>query len=159
MSEYAEQFFSFLVKNEQLFPENVQDFHVEFSIYNHFRLIADETNEKIQQISKQSDDKIGDPEIKNVTSRVIKNHFEKWKDAKLSLSAYKGIKDVLRQKYRKSINNMKKTVFEKLPLTRYSSRHLTEIAVNLLIKFRTDILDPNTLLNESGNSYCGFWYR
>ena len=49
VSEYAEHFFSFLIKNEQLFPDNVQDFHVKFSIYNHFRLIADETNEKILQ--------------------------------------------------------------------------------------------------------------
>lgn len=155
VSEYAEHFFSFLIKNEQLFPDNVQDLHVEFSIYNHFRLIADETNEKIQQISEQGD-QIGDSDIRNITSRVIKNHFEKWKDAKFSLSVYKGIKDVLRQKYRKTINEIKKIVFEKLPLTRYSSRHLTEIAIDLLIKFRTDILDPNTVLNESGIVIAGF---
>lgn len=155
VSEYSEHFFSFLIKNELLFPDSVQDFHVEFSIYNHFRLIADEVNEIIRQISEQGD-QIGDSDLRNITSRVIKNHFEKWKDAKLSLSVYEGIKDVLRQKYRKTIIELKKSVFEKLPLTRYSSRHLTEIAIDLLIKFRTDILDPNTRFNESGIVIAGF---
>ena len=109
---------------------------------------------KYCKISEQGD-QIDDSEIRNITSRVIKNHFEKWKDAKLSLSVYKGIRDVLREKYRKTINELKKMVFEKLPLTRYSSRHLTEMAIDLLIKFRTDILDPNTL-NATGIVIAGF---
>ena len=151
ISDYAKHFLSFVADQEQLFPNDVQDAYVAQSIRSHFRLIADEIIEEVKQLITEKRE-IDDADVKKITSQIIKEHFEKWKEAELSSSVPKGFASVLRQKYRNLISNVKKEVFENLPLTRHFSRHLTEIAINVFTKFRVDMFNAST----SGIVIAGF---
>ena len=151
ISAYAENFLSFLAENEQLFPEDIQNWYVDSLIYTHFQFIANEVKESVDKIITQKSS-IDDETVKKITSQVVKDHFEIWKEAELSLSVPEGFTAKLRQKHRNSIRNLKQSVFENLPLTQQSSRRLTEIAINLFTKF------PHRLMtsNHSGIVIAGF---
>ena len=151
ISAYAEDFLSFLAENEQLFPEDVQNWYVDSLIYTHFQFIANEVKESVDKIITE-ESSIGDEIVKKITSQVVKNYFERWKEAELSLSVPEGFTARLRQKYRNSIRNLKQRVFENLPLTRQSSRQLTEIAINLFTKFPSGLVTSN----HSGIVIAGF---
>ncbi len=151
VGEYAQDFLSFLVKKKHFFSDDAQNKYVEISIHSCFRLI---TNEIIKEAEKIFEEKgeIDFASVKKITSQTIKGDFEKWKEADLYSALPEGFASRLRQKYRNLISKTKKDVFKNLPLTQHSSRQLTEIAVNQLIKFRTDIVD----LNASGIVIAGF---
>ena len=151
VGDYAEDFFSFVAKKEQLFPDNIQNSYVQHCISSYFRLIKNAITQEINQVMKENKS-IGDAATKKITSEIIKDHFEKWKEAELSCSVPKDLTGNLRQKYRNLISNTKKNIFENLPLTQSSSRQLTEIAVSLFTKFPTRITAPNT----SGIVIAGF---
>jgi hypothetical protein len=151
IGDYAKDFFSFVAEKEQLFSDDEQNSYVEHCICSYFRLIADEITEKVKQVMKENKE-ISDTDIKKITPQTIKDHFEKWKEAELSCSVPENFTGALREKYKNLIGNAKKEIFENLPLTRSSSRQLTEIAVNLFTKFPTGISPPNT----SGIVIAGF---
>ena len=151
VGDYAKDFFSFVAEKEQLFSEKEQNSYVKHSICSYFRLIANEITEQAEQGMKENEP-INDTTTKEITSQIIKDHFEKWKEAELSCLIPEDLMSNLRQKYKKSISNAKKEIFENLPLTRSSSRQLTEIAVNLFTKFPNGISPPNT----SGIVIAGF---
>ena len=148
---YAEDLLSFLTEYEQLFSEDAQSGYVEESIRSYFRLIANEITKEVEKIFGEKVE-IDHDSIKKITSKTIKDDFEEWKEAELNSAVPEGFTSTLRQKYRSLIAKTKKDVFENLPLTRDSSRQLTEIAIHQLIKFRTDIVD----LNSSGIVVAGF---
>jgi len=50
IGDYAENFLTFLAKNEQLFPEDVQNWYVNGLIYTHFQFIANEVKESVNKI-------------------------------------------------------------------------------------------------------------
>lgn len=151
ISAYAEDFLSFLGKNEQLFPEDVQNWYVDGLIYTHFQFIANEVKESVDKIISEKSS-ISDETVKTITSRVVKDYFEIWKEAELSLSIPEGFTTRFRQKYRNSIRNLKQRVFENLPLAQQSSRQLTEIAINLFTKFPSGLVTSN----HSGIVIAGF---
>ena len=151
ISAYAKDFLSFLAENEQLFPEDVQNWYVDSLIYTYFQFIANEIKESVDKIITEKSS-IGDETVKKITSQVVKDYFERWKEAELSLSVPKGFTTRLREKYRNSIRNLKQRVFENLPLTRQSSRQLTEVAINLFTKFPSGLVTSD----HSGIVIAGF---
>ena len=151
VSDYAKNFLSFIVENEQLFPHDAQNRYVKVSIYSYFRFIADEITKKVEDIIEKTGE-ICDTSIKELTSCVVEQHFEKWKDTELISSVPEDLMAVLKQEYGEFICEAKKEVFEKLLLTEQSSCQLTEIALNLFIKFPTGLLTSDT----SGIVIAGF---
>ena len=151
LEKYAEDFLSFLAENEQLFPEDIQNWYVNSLIYSHFQFIADEVKESVNKAITEKNS-IDDEAIKKITSQVVKDYFEIWKEAELSLAIPEGFTERLRQKYRNSIRNLKQEVFENLPLTQQTSRQLTEIAINLFTKFPSGLVTSN----HSGIVIAGF---
>ena len=75
-----------------------------------------------------------------------------WQKPRLIPSAPKDFKDFIKQEYKKTIISAKKQIFEKLPLTPYFSRQLTEIAANLFVKSPPRLIASNT----SGIVIAGF---
>lgn len=151
VGEYAQDFLTFIVEKEQLFSDDAQNWYVERSIYSCFQLIADEITEETEKAFNEKRG-VDEASTKKITSQIIKDDFDKWKEAELYPEVPEGFTSALRQKYRNLITKTKKEVFENLPLTRHSSRQLTEIAINQFVKFRTDIVD----LHTSGIVVAGF---
>ena len=151
VGEYAQDFLTFIVEKEQLFSNDAQNWYVESSIYRYFFFIANEITEHVEKIINETG-KIDDVGIKKVISDVVTQHFERWKEAELIPSVDEDFANNLRQEYADLINKAKAEVFEKLSLTSHSSRKLTEIAINLFIKFPTGLIAPST----SGVVIAGF---
>ena len=151
VGEYAQNFLTFIVEKEKLFSDDAQNWYVERSIYSCFQLIANEITEETEKAFNEKKG-VDEASTKKITSQIIKDDFEKWKEAELYPAVPEGFTSALRQKYRNLITKTKKEVFENLPLTRHSSRQLTEIAINQFVKFRTDIVD----LHTSGIVVAGF---
>ena len=151
VGEYAEHFRTFLAKEEQLFSGDQQDLYVKRSIYSYFRFIEEEITKKVEEVIEEKGE-IDEIATEEITSQIVKVHFEKWKEAKSVSSVPGDFTRDFRQKYRKLIGRAKKEVFEKLPLTPSSTRQLSEIAVRLFIKFPTGLHSPNT----SGVVIAGF---
>ena len=150
LGEYAEDFLLFIVKEKRLLPDAAQNQYVERSILSYFAFIAEEITQNILKTIEKGE--IDDTAIQKIVSRIVKEHSERWKKAKSISAVPDGFTEVLRQKYRSLISEIKKLIFENLPLTSYSSRRLTEIAINLFIKFPTGLVAPN----HSGIVIAGF---
>ena len=151
ISEYAQDFLSFINDKKRFFSEEDQQKYVENSIYSYFEFIKNEINKNVSKIIKAKE-KIDNASTKEITSQIIKVHFEKWEKAKLIPSVPEDFRDTLKQEYKNTINSAKKMVFEKLALTSNSSSQLTEIAVNLFVKFPTGLIASST----SGIVIAGF---
>ena len=148
--DYAKDFLSFVVEEQQLLSNEAQNRYVERSIFSYFLFIAEEITNNIVEVIEKGE--IDEAAIQEITSRVVKKHFEKWKKTKPISSVPDGFMGILRQKYRNLIIKLKKNVFQNLKLTSHSSRQLTEIALNLFTKFPTGL----TASNHSGIVIAGF---
>ncbi len=151
VGDYAENFLDFLTEEKQLFSDDEQDWYVERSICSYFGLILKEINETVEKVITEKGE-IDETVTEEITSQIVKEHFEKWRKAKSLPSVPEDFTRDFRQKYRKLIRRAKKEVFEQLPLTRSTSRQLTEIAVNLFVKFPTGLRS----LDTSGVVIAGF---
>ena len=80
VSDYAEDFITFLTKEERLFVEQEEEWYVKSTIYSYFALIVKEIDEKINQIIKSEGEQEAE-EVKKIMSQIIREHFERWKDA------------------------------------------------------------------------------
>ena len=145
IDKYAEHFLTFLTEKKQLSPDNGQNLYVESSIYSYFRFMEGETTKKAEEVIEET-------VIEEITSQIVRDHFVKWREAKSVPSVPEDFIGDFRQKYRNLIRTAKKMFGGELPLTRSASRQLTEIAVNLFVKFPTGLLVPNT----SGVVIAGF---
>ena len=151
IGDYAKDFLSFLTEGKQLFSDGEQKWYVERSIYSYFWFIAREITENVGEVIAEKGE-IDETATKKITSQIVEEHFEKWREAELLPLVPEGFMDGLRQKYGDLISAAQEEIFEQLPLTQYSLRQLTEIAINLFVKFPTGLSDPDT----SGVVIVGF---
>ena len=113
IGEYAQNFLSFVAENKLLFSEDTQNQYVESSIYSYFEFITNEIDESFEKVIKGKG-KIDGASIKEITSQIIKVHFEKWQKSELIPSVPENFIGDLRQKYKSTINAAKKKVFEQI---------------------------------------------
>jgi hypothetical protein len=151
VGKYAKDFLTFLTEKKQLFSDNGQNLYVESSIYSYFRFMEGEITKKVEEVIEEKG-KIEETVAEEITSQIVRDHFVKWRKAKSVPSVPEDFIGDFRQKYRNLIRTAKKNVWGELPLTRSASRQLTEIAVNLFVKFPTGLPVPNT----SGVVIAGF---
>ena len=151
IGDYASDFLDFLIEEQQLFSDGEPDSYVKRSIYNYFLLIAGEIKENVEIVIKKNG-KVDETATDKITSQIIRGHFEEWKEAESAFGVNSGFKRAFRRNHGKLIRTAKKEAFEKLPLSQSSSRQLTEIAINLFLKF------PGNVSNQeiSGVVIAGF---
>jgi len=151
IEDYASDFLSFVTDTDELFPNKEQLLYIEHCIYSYFRLIEQEFTKRVSK-KLEIDKEIDESRTREIASNIIHDHFKKWSEAKSSNSVPKEFKHDFRREYRNLIREAKKEVFEKLPLTSRSSRQLTEIAINLFVKFPDGLAAPF----YSGVVFAGF---
>jgi hypothetical protein len=151
LKEYADDFINFLSMGNQLFPESEQERYFEGNVYSYFSLIRYEIEQAVEDVISEGES-VTDEEVKKITSRVVEDHHDKWESAEsLPIIPENYIEDLM-DKYESIISKAKKDVFENLPLTESLSGRLTEIAVNLSVKFLEGVDPPNM----SGVVIAGF---
>ena len=151
VGEYANNFLNFLAQEERLFSDEEQNWYVEISIRSYFLFIEGEITKNVEQIIKEKGE-IDEAAIGQITSQIVTAHFERWRETESLPSVPENFKCEFRQKYVDLISTPQQEIFEKLPLTETSLNQLTEIAVNLFVKFPTGLSAPGT----SGVVIAGF---
>ena len=146
---YAEDFISFLDKEKLLYTEQEEEWYVKGSIYSYFAHIEKEIDEKLKQIIKLEGEQKAE-EVKKIISQIIRNHFEKWKNADLLSQVPPDYADNLKKKFGKLVQEAKKHFFA--DISNVSSRQLTEIALSIFMKYPEDMVSSWT----SGVVIAGF---
>lgn len=151
VDEYAENFLNFLANEEQLFSDEEQNLYVEISIRSYFLFIEEEITQNVEQVIKEKGE-IDEAATGQITSQIVTVHFERWRDTDSLPSVTENFKCEFTKKYGDLISTAQQEIFEKLPLTETSLNLLTEIAVNLFMKFPTGLSASGT----SGVVIAGF---
>ena len=149
ISDYVEDFISFLTEEKLLFAEQEEEWYVRSSIYSYFALIVNETDEKLKQIIKSEGEQKTE-EVKKIISQIIRNHFERWKGTDLLSQVPPDCVDNLKKKYGRLVQEAKKHFFANI--SNVSSRQLTEIALSLFVKYPEGMFSSGT----SGVVIAGF---
>jgi len=151
LREYADDFITFLDNGNPMFPDNVQKEYLLYTIYSYFYFIEDQIEKMVESVIFEKGKVIYD-EIKQITSNLIKEHYEIWKKSdtipSISISQIKEIKE----KYEENIVKAIDDVFQKLPLSKLNLDQLKEIGIGLFSKFPKGIHTDDT----SGIVIAGF---
>lgn len=134
LEEYAENFMSFLDCGNHLFPDSVQEEYLFATIYSYFYYIEEEIETEVESIIFEKDE-ITQNEIKQITSTIIKKHYDEWKNADAISSIPSNHPKKIIEKYGGKIDEAINEVFENLPINKPNLVKLKEIAGNLFSKF------------------------
>jgi hypothetical protein len=148
LKEYANDFIAFLDNGNPLFPEAQQKDLLHGSTFSYFTFIKEEIGEKVKSfVGKEG--KITDERVRQITSGVIKEHFDKFGKLKMLPSIPKNHIENTIDKYVDIIDKAKEEIFEKLPISTDSLNQLRKIGASL---FSKDIFPSNI----SGIVIAGF---
>ena len=133
LKEYAEDFVRFLDGNNPLFPETEQRRYFRGYIFSYFEKLRHEIDGEVRSTINK-DAKIGIEQIKKIVTKVIQNHANRLKKLN-DLSCYTG-KDIesLSRKYRTEFDEIRKKVFEELPMEEGEINLLKDIAAGIFVK-------------------------
>jgi len=134
LEEYAKNFMAFLDCGNPLFPDSVQEAYLSSTIYSYLYYIGEEIVEKVESVIFEKD-KITQDEVKQITSTIIKEHYDEWKNSEVIPSIPKDHINDIFEKYGIKIENTINEVFENLPIYKRQSDQLKEIIGNLFSKF------------------------
>lgn len=134
LEEYTEDFMSFLDCGNHLFPDSVQEEYLLATIYSYFYYIEKEIEEEVESIISEKDE-ITQNEIKQITSTIIKKHYEEWKSAEIIPSIPSTHSKNIIEIFGKNIDEAIDEVFEDLPINKPNLVNLKKIAGNLFSKF------------------------
>jgi len=151
LKKYANDFIGFLDNGNSLFPDSVQEEYLRSSIYGYFNLIKKMIMEKVHSVIEEKG-KITEGVTKEITSEIIKEHYEKWDKTQNIKSIPKSYNTEVIEKYGKIMEGAIKEVFEKLPVSKNLSNQLKSIASSLFSKFPERIQKGNV----SGIVIAGF---
>jgi len=140
LKEYADKFIAFLDNGNPLFPADQQRNYLLGNTFSYFTLIKEDIRKKVKSIM-DNEGKVTDNQVKQITSEVIKDHFDKLEKYKMLPSIPKNHIENIINKYEDIIDKAKKKVFENLPISAESLNQLTKISASLFSKdiFPSDI--------------------
>lgn len=133
LKEYADKFIAFLDNGNPLFPETEQEKYLYGSTKGYFTLIRKEIEEKVKSIV-ETEGKITNSQVKQITSDVIKEYYDKLQKTKMLPSIPKNHMEDIVNKYGGDINEVRKNVFGELPISTDSLNQLRNISASLFSK-------------------------
>jgi len=148
LKKYADDFIAFLDNGNPLFPEDQQKKYLYGNTFSYFNLIKKNIEEKVESIVGK-EGKVTDNQVKQITSDVIKDHFDTLEKLEILPSIPKNHIEKIINKYGNIIDEAKEKVFEKLPISADSLNQLRKISASL---FSKDIFPSNI----SGIVIAGF---
>jgi hypothetical protein len=151
LKEYAKDFLHFLEKENQMFPEFIQEKYFLSHVYYYFSTIREEIDQRVN-VNRGEKEIIVKKRIEEIISEIIENHYFLWKNAELHSSVPEHYVENLMKKYQTELDEVKKKVFEGLSIDRISSEYLLEIGAWLFAKSPEGFLFPD----YSGVVFVGF---
>lgn len=133
LEEYADNFIAFLDNGNPLFPASEQERYLCAAVDAYFRFVREEIIEKVTSTIGEKGE-VTDEEVKQITSDIIRKHYEDLEKVKNLPSIPKNYIKGITAKYGTVIDDIKKRVFEKLPISKNVSNQLKKIAACLFSK-------------------------
>lgn len=152
VKKYGDDFIDFIEKRMQLIPENIQKEYATFMINSYFDIIRRHILDTIRSKFEESEKQLDNEDISNIISPIIKYHRDVWKGGSPINDNISSRKASIKQKFSNSIKDIKKRVFEKLPINASQSRMLGDIASYLFLTFPDGVVQTGT----SGVVIAGF---
>ncbi len=132
LKDYANDFLKFLAKKDGMIPDNERTNFIQGSIHNYFSSIKNSIN---REISKKLDkNNIDLAEVKKIVDANIKRNFNLWNAVKILPTVSKNQITEFKKKHTSYIRKIKKSIFEKLPISSFGHKLLNEMAVSIFIK-------------------------
>jgi hypothetical protein len=140
LKKYAENFIAFLNNGNPLFPEIQQRRYLYGSVIGYFNnQIKKDIDKKVKAII-HDEGKITNSRVKQITSNVIRKHYEIWEKAGMLPSVPKDHIKKIWSKYKNTIDKARRNVFEGLPISTTSLNQLRKVGASLFAK---DIFQPD----------------
>lgn len=154
LKEYAEDFIDFLDNGNRLFKEEIQKSNLLTMIYEYFKIAILENDifKKIDKIIEEKDH-ITENEIKDITKRIINEHFNIWDEAKNIETISTDFNEKILKKYEEEIEEAINDVFQDMPLEDETETKLKRIASFIFSKYPQEFKN----LNYSGVVFFWFW--
>ena len=133
IEKYANEFWKFLNKSTQLFPEQLQGENVRQTLHYYFSTITKKIKEAIES-KFQNNIKVNDQVIIAETRQIIRGEYESWKSAEYLKNIGQNDEEELLNKYSNIIDETRNLCFQKSILTEDMENQLRSISVWLFLK-------------------------
>ncbi|MDD5085742.1 MAG: hypothetical protein PHE61_06845 [Candidatus Omnitrophica bacterium] len=150
LKDYANDFINYLISNRISFPESEQVKYCKIRLRGCFLSIQQEIGKQLKEIICHKG-KTDDEEIKQILSKTIDNHYQKWMTFPLLKDLAEDDVNKFIEKYKSKIEENVKAAFEKLPLDEANIKQLLAIGAGLFLRQRF-----LSLPNISGIVIAGF---
>ena len=151
LSDYAEDFISFLDKKNGFIVEDYQDAVFFYKVESYFRSIAEEIKEQVKQyLDKEKE--ILQAGIISLSLKIITEHLERWNQSEALPHLPKDFPARIRKKYAQSVKDLIEKVFEKLPLSDLAKESLQTIAYSTFSKSLVSISHSGIVIAGFGES-------
>ncbi len=131
--DYAANLIKYIKEDREIFPVRLQDERLHYQIlYNYYDVLDDIKDEFSREFEKNND--LTEKELSNIAEVVIDRFHSFVKTLKYLPGFNAKSKTEIRKKYSKTINEIKKGVFGKFPLSTKSKRQLTTLIIDMLCR-------------------------
>jgi len=135
LEDYGQDFLRFLRAARRMFPKELQDRHVSSAVESFFSHMRDRFKESVEA-SYHDEKRLTPTGVKRMFANLIADELrqsKKW--PALEEMTPKRIAK-LRSNCARAIGEMRKRVFEKLPMSQYTARRIIDLAVEVLTRQR-----------------------
>lgn len=135
LADYLEDFIRFVKRSKQMFPRKNQRDGVHTIILSFFHFVR----EKFKEITTHEYDqhrKMTEIEVKQLFADLVRKELQKTKEFPKLQGMSANVINAIKKEYERDIAPIQRTVFEDLPMTPSTKRHLKEIAFELITSNR-----------------------
>ena len=133
LKNYADDFLNF-IQTTDLFSLKMQSEFIEINAATYFAYLFEKFENALKQ--RLENQELTDLEIQTILNEIVTNELMEIKNRNLTKDISKDYTAILRRKYAKLINSVKKRIFEKLPISQGTSNKLTTAFIESLLRGR-----------------------
>lgn len=151
VNDHAREFIGFL-SGSRLFPQELQDEHYVERVSSYYRMMRTQIREAVEEALTEHG-KVDEGEIKRFVGDVIDRHSSLWHDQEELDLLPPGHRLSIKKKHEDEVRVAIHDVFEEIPLSQGMRRKLTDLAVELSVKWPPASIAPPSI---SGVVIAGF---
>ena len=133
LTDYCENFISFLTKNINFFLESDQISSVKSIVWEIFEDVREEISDSVAKAIEERE-KLSKSENKKITKDIIKKFCKNIENIETIEDFSEEFVDTISQKYKKVFEDLVRIVFDELSLTKQDVQNLLQIAVKSITK-------------------------
>ncbi|MDH4240065.1 MAG: hypothetical protein OEW48_10920 [Phycisphaerae bacterium] len=150
LSDYLKDFIRYVKKSKQMFPREHQRDDVRGIIAGFFRSFLLKKFKDIVTLESDRNTEMTDVQVKRLFADLVRTELKATKKYPKLQGMSTGVIDSIKKEYGRYISTIRSEVFENLPMTRTTQRHLKEIIFELITSERLQERGLSTGVSCSG---------